>query len=58
MLCIATVSLFGTREVLTSVIGSQTENSTVVLLGSSAGGVGAFNVVSWILESFDQVHKS
>lgn len=46
------------REVLTAVIGNQTQNSTVVLIGSSAGGVGAFNVVSWLLDSFQQVHTS
>lgn len=43
------------REALTAVIGNQTHNSTVVLVGSSAGGIGAFNVVSWLLDSFQQV---
>lgn len=29
--------------------------ATVVLVGSSAGGIGAFNAATWLLESFDQV---
>lgn len=31
------------------------EEVTVVVGGSSAGGVGAFNIASWILDSFDKV---
>ena len=51
----AAILLSVSREVLTSVLGNQTADSTVVLLGSSAGGIGAFNVVNWVLDSFDQV---
>ena len=43
------------REALTAVLRNQTQNSTVVLVGSSAGGIGAFNVVSWLLDTFEQV---
>lgn len=35
--------------------GSLEQEASVVLAGSSAGGIGAFNVASWLLDSFDQV---
>eukprot|EP00903_Cladosiphon_okamuranus_P010126 g9589.t1 len=43
------------EEIFTSVLGQSPELSTAVLSGSSAGGVGAFNVVNWLLDSFEQV---
>eukprot|EP00752_Nemacystus_decipiens_P017717 g15885.t1 len=43
------------EEALTAAIGNQTQNSTVVLVGSSSGGIGAFNVVNWLFDSFEQV---
>eukprot|EP00752_Nemacystus_decipiens_P013076 g11565.t1 len=43
------------EEILTSVLQQSAESSKVVLLGSSAGGVGAFNVANWLLDSFAQV---
>lgn len=43
------------REALTAVIETRWQDSKVVLVGSSAGGVGAFNIASWILDSFQQV---
>ncbi|CAM9612922.1 unnamed protein product, partial [Pylaiella littoralis] len=39
------------RVVLSTVTAS---NANVVLGGSTAGGVGAFNIASWLLETFDQ----
>lgn len=54
-MCSCVVYTSVAREALTAVIGNQTQNSTVVLVGSSAGGIGAFNVVSWLLDSFEQV---
>ena len=45
------------RETLTSVLSSSSEESTAVLVGSSAGGVAAFNAVSWLLDSFDQARN-
>lgn len=43
------------RETLTEVLGEIRENTTVVLGGSSAGGVGAFNAANFVLDSFDNV---
>lgn len=43
------------REALTAVIETRRQNSTVVLVGPSAGGIGAMNVASWLLDSFEQV---
>lgn len=51
VLCVCGVS----REALTAVIETRRQNSTVVLVGSSAGGIGAMNVASWLLDSFEQV---
>lgn len=36
-------------------LGNVSATATVVLVGSSAGGIGAFNAATWLLESFDQV---
>lgn len=44
------------REVLTTVLGASTQGATAVLVGTSAGGVAAFNVASWLLDTFDQVN--
>lgn len=45
------------RETLTTVLGNITDGARVVLVGSSAGGVAAFNVASWLLDTFEQVKK-
>lgn len=43
------------RETLRVVLSTVTaSNANVVLGGSTAGGVGAFNIASWLLETFDQ----
>ncbi|CAM9495088.1 unnamed protein product [Ectocarpus sp. 12 AP-2014] len=42
------------EETLQIVLGNISATATVVLVGSSAGGIGAFNVATWLLESFDQ----
>eukprot|EP00752_Nemacystus_decipiens_P011511 g10221.t1 len=43
------------EEVLTTVLGTSSQGATAVLVGTSAGGVAAFNVASWLLDTFDQV---
>ncbi len=44
------------RETLSEILGPVSqEATTVVLAGSTAGGVGAFNAARWVLETFDQV---
>eukprot|EP00903_Cladosiphon_okamuranus_P012833 g11992.t1 len=45
------------EETLTSVLGASTQGATAVLIGTSAGGVAAFNVASWLLDTFDQVSE-
>ncbi|CAM9386913.1 unnamed protein product [Ectocarpus sp. 4 AP-2014] len=45
------------RETLQTVLGNVSATTTVVLVGSSAGGIGAFNAATWLLESFDQVSE-
>ncbi|CBJ26923.1 expressed unknown protein [Ectocarpus siliculosus] len=45
------------RETLQTVLGNVSATATVVLVGSSAGGIGAFNAATWLLESFDQVSE-
>ena len=45
----------GFREALATVLGASTQGATAVLVGTSAGGVAAFNVASWLLDTFDQV---
>lgn len=46
------------RETLTTVLGASTQGATAVLVGTSAGGVAAFNVASWLLDTFDQAKHS
>ena len=43
------------REAMAAIMETSSQNSTVVLVGSSAGGIGAMNVASWLLDSFEQV---
>ncbi|CAM9464572.1 unnamed protein product [Ectocarpus fasciculatus] len=43
------------EETISVVLSNATQNATVVLGGSTAGGVGAFNAARWLLDSFDQV---
>lgn len=43
------------RETLSTVLSTVTRDANVVLGGSTAGGVGAFNIAAWLLETFDQV---
>lgn len=43
------------EETMRLLFGSLDQEVSVVLIGSSAGGVGAFNAVSWMLDSFDMV---
>eukprot|EP00904_Undaria_pinnatifida_P003157 jgi/Undpi1/12842/HiC_scaffold_7.g02509.m1 len=43
------------EEALSVVLGEATMGTGVVLAGSSAGAVGAFNAASWLLETFKQV---
>lgn len=43
------------RETLRTVLGPSKNDTTVVLGGASAGGVGAFNAVEWLLDTFEQV---
>lgn len=43
------------REAMAAIMKTSSQNSTVVLVGSSAGGIGAMNVASWLLDSFEQV---
>lgn len=43
------------RETLNTILGTLDHEASVVLAGSSSGGVGAFNVASWLLDTFDQV---
>ncbi|CAM9178383.1 unnamed protein product, partial [Hapterophycus canaliculatus] len=45
---------FFSTEILGSFLVDSAEGAKVVLVGSSAGGVGAFNVASWLLDSFSQ----
>ncbi|CAN0079685.1 unnamed protein product, partial [Ectocarpus fasciculatus] len=45
------------REMLQTVLGNVSVPTTAVLVGSSAGGIGAFNAATWLLESFDQVSE-
>lgn len=37
------------------VLSTAPEGANVVLAGSAAGGVGAFNAARWVLDTFDQV---
>eukprot|EP00904_Undaria_pinnatifida_P003159 jgi/Undpi1/12844/HiC_scaffold_7.g02511.m1 len=43
------------EEALSVVLGEAATGTSVVLAGSSAGAVGAFNAASWLLETFKQV---
>ncbi|CAM9309659.1 unnamed protein product, partial [Ectocarpus sp. 12 AP-2014] len=43
------------EETISVVLNNATQNASVVLGGSTAGGVGAFNAARWLLDSFDQV---
>lgn len=43
------------RETLRTVLDTAENDATVIFGGSSAGGVGAFNAASWLLDTFDQV---
>lgn len=44
------------REALASVLANSTQNATVVVMfGSSSGGVAAFNIARWLLDTFGQV---
>ncbi|CBJ30870.1 conserved unknown protein [Ectocarpus siliculosus] len=43
------------EETISVVLSNATQNASVVLGGSTAGGVGAFNAARWLLDSFDQV---
>eukprot|EP00752_Nemacystus_decipiens_P017729 g15897.t1 len=43
------------EETLTVVLSTAPESANVVLAGSTAGGVGAFNAARWVLDTFDQV---
>ncbi|CAM9593982.1 unnamed protein product, partial [Scytosiphon promiscuus] len=43
------------EETLRVVLSNLTTGVNVVLGGSAAGGVGAFNAARWLLDSFDQV---
>lgn len=46
------------EETMALLFGSLEQEASVILVGSSAGGVGAFNVVSWMLDSFDRVTET
>lgn len=41
------------EETMNILFGDQDQNVSVLLVGSSAGGVGVFNLVEWMLDSFD-----
>ncbi|CAN0255789.1 unnamed protein product, partial [Hapterophycus canaliculatus] len=43
------------EETLRVVLSEAEQDVNVVLGGSGAGGVGAFNAAKWLLDSFDQV---
>lgn len=43
------------REILRTILDTSKNDTTVVFGGSSAGGVGAFNTASWLLDTFEQV---
>lgn len=44
------------REALASVLANSAHNATlVVMFGSSSGGVAAFNIARWLLDTFGQV---
>lgn len=43
------------RETLRVILSNDGPGLNVVLAGSAAGGVGAFNAARWLLDSFEQV---
>ena len=45
------------EETMSLLFGGLDHDVSVVLAGSSAGGVGAFNMAGWILDSLDRVTK-
>lgn len=47
----------GGREAFRTILEPSKNDTSVVFGGSSAGGVGAFNAVEWLLDTFDQVRS-